>query len=70
MTSPQPEDPRHRELIEWLQSQGHDQQQIQRILAKVADYDNQTLHESIFDSIDSGAFDLGSLIDEALTDES
>ena len=63
-------DPRHHELIKWLQSQGHTEQQIQRILDKVAEYDQQMMHESIFDSIDSGDFDLASLIDEALADES
>lgn len=62
-------DPRHQELIDWLKSQGHSDLQIGRILAKVAEYDNQTLHESIFDSIDTGDFDIASLIDEALSDE-
>ena len=64
------DDPRHQELIEWLQSQGHNEQEINRILKKVAEYDNRTISESIFDSIDSGDFDIGSLIDEALADES
>ena len=63
------DDPRHHELVEWLKSQGHSDQQIQRILAKVEDYDSQTMHESIFDSIDSGDFDIASLIDEALADD-
>lgn len=63
-------DPRHQELIEWLRSQGHNDQQIELILAKVEDYDNQTMHESIFDSIDNGAFDIAALIDEALEEES
>lgn len=62
-------DPRHQELVQWLESQGHSDLQIRRILAKVAEYDSQTLHESIFDSIDSGDFDIAKLIDEALADE-
>lgn len=64
------QDPRHGELVDWLKSQGHSDTQIERILAKVAEYDKQTTHESIFDSIDSGDFDIASLIDEALSDES
>lgn len=64
------QDPRHDELVDWLKSQGHSDQQIERILTKVAEYDKQTTHESIFDSIDSGDFDIASLIDEALSDES
>ena len=63
-------DPRQKELIDWLRSQGHDDGQIGRILAKVADYDNQTTHESIFDSIDSGDFNIQNLIDEALGEQS
>ncbi|MEM8947040.1 MAG: hypothetical protein AAGD11_17830 [Planctomycetota bacterium] len=63
------QDPRHHELIEWLKSQGHNAAQIERILAKVAEYDSQTTHESIFDSIDSGDFDIASLIDEALDEQ-
>jgi len=62
-------DPRHQELIAWLSTQGHSELQIVRILAKVAEYDNRTLHESIYDSIDSGDFDIATLIDQALADE-
>jgi len=47
---PSRQDPRHKELVEWLKSQGHDDRQIERIVAKVVEYDNRTLHESIFDS--------------------
>ena len=59
-------DSRQQELVEWLRQQGHSQQEIDRILAKVAEYDAQTLHESVFDSIDKGIFDIASIIDEAL----
>ena len=38
----------------------------EKILAKVAEYDQRTVHESVFDSIESGAFDLGTIIQEAL----
>ena len=59
---------RHAQLIAWLENQGHTEQEIERILAKVTEYDAQTVHESIFDSIDSGAFDIHRLIEEALKD--
>ena len=62
-------DPRHAELVAWLTEEGHTPLQIERILAKVAEYDSQTLHESIFDSIDAGEFNLAAIIDEALADE-
>ncbi len=59
-------DPRHQELVEWLREQGHNPNEIEKILAKVAEYDAQTLHESVFDSINRGHFDLSTIIKEAL----
>lgn len=59
-------DHQHAQLITWLEDRGHSTEEIERILAKVEDYDARTVHESVFDSIQSGAFDLGSLIKEAL----
>jgi len=63
-------DPRQQDLITWLQEQGHTDVQIERILAKVAEYDKQTLHESIFDSINRGDFNLSTIIKEALGEAS
>lgn len=57
---------RHAQLITWLEDQGHSAEDIEKILAKVSEYDAQTLHESIFDSIETGQFDLSKIIDEAL----
>lgn len=57
---------RHAQLVAWLENQGHSQDEIEKILAKVAEYDAKTVHESIFDSIDEGAFDIQKIIDEAL----
>jgi len=62
----QPADPRHQELVEWLQEQKYSAAEIEKILAKVAVYDSQTLHESIFDSIDGGDFSIDGIIKEAL----
>ena len=62
-------DPRQDELVEWLREQGHTPPEIEKILAKVAEYDARTLHESIFDSINRGHFDIGAIVREALGDE-
>ena len=62
-------DLRHAELVTWLTERGHTPDEIAKILAKVAEYDARTINESIFDSIDTGDFDLGPLIKEALGDE-
>ena len=61
-------DTRHAQLVAWLEDQGHGPQDIERILAKVAEYDERTVHEAVFDSIDSGSFDLSKIIEEALAD--
>lgn len=63
------EETRHAQLIAWLQDQGHDEARIQKILAKVVEYDERTVHESVFDSIESGAFDLSTIIEEALDED-
>lgn len=65
-------DHQNAQLIAWLEDRGHSSEEIERILAKVDEYDKRTVHDSVFDSIQSGAFDLGSLIKEALdgSDES
>lgn len=62
-------DTQHAQLIAWLEDQGHTPAEIEKILAKVAEYDAQTLHESIFDSISSGTIDIEQLVREALDKE-
>lgn len=66
MSSP---DPRQQELVEWLREEGHTPLEIEKILAKVAEYDARTFHESIFDSINRGNFDVGTIIREALGED-
>jgi hypothetical protein len=56
------------QLITWLQEQGHTPAEVDKIMAKVAEYDAQTLHESIFDSISSGTIDIEKIVREALGD--
>jgi hypothetical protein len=57
------------QLITWLQEQGHSPAEVDKIMAKVAEYDAQTLHESIFDSISSGTIDIEKIVREALGSE-
>ena len=58
--------PRHQPVIEWLRNEGHSDDEIVKILAKLDQYDEETIQESIFDSIDAGTFDLRAIIKEAL----
>ena len=59
-------DPRHAELVAWLTERGHSPEEVAKILAKVEQYDADTVSGSIFDSIGRGDFDIGAFIDEAL----
>lgn len=63
-------DQRNAQLVSWLEDQGHTPQEIEKVLAKVAEYDKKTVHESVFDSIDSGAVDLAAIVREALAETS
>ncbi len=65
-TGPGSADPRNAELVGWLTERGHSPEEIAKILAKVEQYDAETVSGSIFDSIDSGDFDIAAIIEEAL----
>jgi hypothetical protein len=56
----------HAELIAWLEEQGHTPAEVEKVLARVAEYDAQTVRESIFDSISSGTIDIAEFVREAL----
>jgi hypothetical protein len=56
----------HAELLAWLEEQGHTPAEIEKVLAKVAEYDAQTVRESIFDSIHSGTINIAEFVREAL----
>ncbi len=60
------EDSRNAELVAWLKSQGHTVAEIDKIQLRLAEYDDQTVRDSIFDSIDSGNMDLAKIVREAL----
>jgi hypothetical protein len=62
-------DAQHAELIAWLEGQGHTPGEIEKVMTKVAEYDAQTVRESIFDSISSGTIDIERFVREALEKE-
>ena len=57
------------QLADFLSEQGHTQIQIEKIIARVRKYEEDTKLYSVMDSIGSGHLDLSSLIKEALADE-
>lgn len=52
-------------LIQHLTTLGHSPDEIDQILAKLAEYDKRSTRESVFDSIERGSFDLNQIIAEA-----
>ena len=60
---------RQAQLVAWLEDQGHSPAEIEKILDKVAEYDERMTHDSIFDSIGAGNLDLSKLIEEALASD-
>jgi hypothetical protein len=54
------------ELTEYLRGAGHTGAQIEKILARVRQYDAEMQLDSIMDSIGNGTLDLAALIKEAL----
>lgn len=61
---------RHEQLVAWLHNEGHSDADIEKILAKLREYDERTVHESVFDSIERGSFDMAAIIKEALGEDS
>ena len=55
-------------LIKLLKERGHTDEEIKLILARVRQYDERTLHDSVMDSIGAGRMNLDALIKEALED--
>jgi len=54
------------ELTEYLRGLGQTDAEIEKILARVRQYEVETQQDSIMDSIGNGTFDLAALIKEAL----
>lgn len=58
------------ELTEYLRGLGQTDSEIEKILLRVKQYEIETQHDSIMDSIGNGTFDLAALIKEALGETS
>ncbi len=59
-------DDEYAELTAYLRGLGQTDAEIEKILARVRQYELETQHDSIMDSIGNGTFDLAAVIKEAL----
>ena len=55
-------------IADWLRGQGYAEEEIQKILAKLADYDHETLSDAVFDSIGNNGKTLDQIIRDVLKD--
>ena len=53
-------------LTQWLKERGHSDEEIEKVLVLVRQYDEKTQHDSVMDSIGAGRMSLDELINEAL----
>jgi ferritin len=60
------DDTSYEALGTFLAKQGHDEQAVKKILAKLAEYDRNMVADSIFDSLENGTFTLEAIVAEAL----
>jgi len=61
--------PDHTEIRQWLAERGHSREEVERIMRQLENYDAQAVRDSIFDSIDTGQFNIEQVIREALGEE-
>jgi hypothetical protein len=62
------ESPSNPAIVEFLQQRGYTEEEIARILARLADHDDKTVRDALFDSIGKGSLDLDAIIREVLKD--
>jgi hypothetical protein len=63
-----PEPAANRAIVEFLTNRGYSQADIEKILAKLASYDEKTVNDAVFDSIGHGTFTLDEIIRQALAE--
>lgn len=62
------ENERFADLEEWLYERGHTEPEVEKILTRVRQYDEEMNLDSVMDSIDAGDFNIAGIIKEALAD--
>jgi hypothetical protein len=58
----------NRAIVEFLTNRGYTPAEIEKIVAKMASYDQRTVNSAVFDSIGRGTFTLDEIIRQALAE--
>jgi hypothetical protein len=53
-------------IVQWLKEKGYSEAEVQKVLAKLAEHDHETLSDAVFDSIGGSGQSLDEMIREAL----
>jgi hypothetical protein len=53
-------------IADWLEQQGYTPDEVAKILARLAEYDQNTVSDAVFDSIGLGTMNLDVIIRQAL----
>lgn len=57
-----------RAIVEFLKGRGYSPAEIEKIVAKMATYDEKTVNDAVFDSLGRGTFTLDEIIRQALAE--
>jgi hypothetical protein len=63
-----PEPANNRAIVEFLTNRGYSPTEIEKIVAKMASYDEKTVNDAVYDSLGRGTFTLDEIIRQALTE--
>jgi len=55
-------------IVEFLKGRGYTPAEIEKIVAKMASYDEKTVSDAVFDSLGRGTFTLDEIIRQALAE--
>ncbi|HEX3725706.1 MAG TPA: hypothetical protein VHV08_05660 [Pirellulales bacterium] len=56
------------EIRQWLADRGYPPAAVDKILERLDQYDMRVNHDSVFDAMEAGEFDMDALIKEALNE--
>jgi hypothetical protein len=55
-------------IVQWLKDKGYSEEEVQKILAKLAEREHQTMSDAVFDSIGNSDQTLEQIIGDVLRD--
>ena len=57
------------EIKNWLADRGHTAEEVDKIMRRLEQFDETIVRDSIFDSMETGGFDMEAIIQQALAED-